>query len=368
MKFLVLATSILALNRQEYPAEFAIPAPVPAWTSAFLGGVSIPDIPVRSKELGPTGIVDNSEGFQGCYERNDWALTYDDGSSEFTPQVLDQLQARNMKATFFVVGSQLLRYPEVLIRTYREGHQIAMHSWSHNSLVTLTNEEIVAEMVWTSKIIKDIIGVAPKFVRVPFGESNRRVAAVLRAMGLETIFWNRDSFDWRVSNFDRVPNNEFTPQSIVDLFQSWSNERIGVISLQHDVFQPPVSIVGSTLDILARSRFSVKTVAECVSIQPYFEFITTVSVQFASSPQGNSFSPQINRPRLPTGPEITTVHALHRKRIKELYCLVQPIHLYRLLLLLQTAVLSSIPREFWHSFLLYNISNLNKVLLCSVVS
>ena len=53
----------------------------------------------------------------------------DDGPSVLTPQVLAALQDRGLKATFFVIGSNVLRFPEVLIQAYQAGHSIAVHTW-----------------------------------------------------------------------------------------------------------------------------------------------------------------------------------------------------------------------------------------------
>jgi peptidoglycan/xylan/chitin deacetylase (PgdA/CDA1 family) len=88
--------------------------------------------------------------------------------SPSTSAVLDYLKSIEKKATFFVVGSRIAQSEEAkstLRRAYQDGHQIAMHSWSHSALSKLKNEEIVAEVMWTGKIIKDVTGVFPKYFR-----------------------------------------------------------------------------------------------------------------------------------------------------------------------------------------------------------
>lgn len=82
------------------------------------------------------------------------------------------MKARNIKATFFVVGSRVLQRPEVLKRVYQEGHDIGIHTWSHPYLSSLSNQQIVAEIMYTSQAIKDVIGVTPKYMRPPFGTIN----------------------------------------------------------------------------------------------------------------------------------------------------------------------------------------------------
>ena len=72
-------------------------------------------------------------------------------------------------------------------------HQLAVHTWSHPEMTTLTNEEIIAEFGWTKKIIKDVTGVTPTFWRPPFGDVDNRVRAIATAMGLKTSLWTRIS-------------------------------------------------------------------------------------------------------------------------------------------------------------------------------
>lgn len=70
-----------------------------------------------------------------CPLRKDvFGASWDDGPSDDTPRLLDELDKENLKATFFVVGSRVLSRPEILQREYMSGHQISVHTWSHNSL------------------------------------------------------------------------------------------------------------------------------------------------------------------------------------------------------------------------------------------
>jgi peptidoglycan/xylan/chitin deacetylase (PgdA/CDA1 family) len=270
VQLLVLGQAI-ALNANDYPAIDIVPEVNQEWAKAFLTGVTIPSLPLNKEKLAnPDRTLDR----QACSGQNDWALTYDDGSSKFTPEVLSALEAKKIKATFFVVGSRLVTHHKELKQAYDLGHQIAIHSWSHTALTTLTNEQIVAEMAWTSKIIRDIIGVSPKHVRAPFGDIDPRVRAVLKAMKFEIIDWNRDPQDWRISNFDTASNPTVTPQDILKEFTQWATaDKTGSISLQHDIYKVPVSIVGTTLDILSAAKFDFKTVSSCLNVVAYEDFV-----------------------------------------------------------------------------------------------
>lgn len=142
-----------------------------------------------------------------CPDKLTWGLTFDDGPAPYTPDLLNFLNSQNLKSTFFVVGSRVISYPATLQAEYMTGHQIAVHTWSHPSLTTLTNEQIIAELGWSRKAIKDVLGVTPNMMRPPFGDieyvrhfpsvthsdsgNSNRVRAISTAMGLTPVMWTR---------------------------------------------------------------------------------------------------------------------------------------------------------------------------------
>jgi peptidoglycan/xylan/chitin deacetylase (PgdA/CDA1 family) len=111
------------------------------------------------------------------------------GPTTFTPQLLDTLKANNVKATFFVMGSNVVLNPAFLKREQDEGHHIASHTWSHHPLTTLTNEQIVAELKWTEKAVMDVTGLQMKYVRPPYGDIDNRVRAVVKKLGYIIVDW-----------------------------------------------------------------------------------------------------------------------------------------------------------------------------------
>lgn len=105
-----------------------------------------------------------------CPDQMTWGLTYDDGPANYTSNLLQYLDQANLKSTFFVVGSRVISFPRTLQLQYLTGHQIAVHTWSHPPLTTLSNDEIIAELGWSRKAIKDVLGVTPNMMRPPFGD------------------------------------------------------------------------------------------------------------------------------------------------------------------------------------------------------
>ena len=74
------------------------------------------------------------------------AITFDDGPSTHTEKLLDGLKQREAKVTFFIVGNRLSEYEDLLIRAYKEGHEIASHTWDHSDLTKLTSTEIAENL------------------------------------------------------------------------------------------------------------------------------------------------------------------------------------------------------------------------------
>lgn len=112
------------------------------------------------------------------------ALTFDDGPSRRnTPAILDILEARGIRATFFVVGRRVRRYPEIVRRAVDAGHEIANHTWWHIGLTLLPPVEIRRTVRRTSELVERVAGVRPRFVRPPMGWFNDAVLAAIRSTG-----------------------------------------------------------------------------------------------------------------------------------------------------------------------------------------
>jgi peptidoglycan/xylan/chitin deacetylase (PgdA/CDA1 family) len=86
---------------------------------------------------------------------------------------------KSITATFFVVGSRVIERPGVVVEEYMKQHEISVHTWSHPHLTSLTNVEIVAELGWTRKAIKAVIGVTPTTMRPPYGDIGASIALIL---------------------------------------------------------------------------------------------------------------------------------------------------------------------------------------------
>ncbi len=112
----------------------------------------------------------------GSAQDKEVALTFDDGpEEEWTPKVLDILKQKNVKATFFVIGTQAQKYPAMLRRINAEGHVIGNHTFDHGDLTKLDTHQVAQEIEKCALIIHGIIGKTPRLVRPPFGFHNATV-------------------------------------------------------------------------------------------------------------------------------------------------------------------------------------------------
>ena len=117
--------------------------------------------------------------------------------NEDTQQLIDILGKHNVKATFFVVGEWVDKYPESVLALHEAGHEIMNHSDDHAHFTKLSKEQIQANINACSDKIEAITGVRPTLFRPPYGEYDDNVIVAVRDMGVEPIQWDVDSLDWK---------------------------------------------------------------------------------------------------------------------------------------------------------------------------
>lgn len=135
---------------------------------------------------------------KGSSRGNKIALTFDDGPSGVTcDQAMNLLKEYNIPATFFLVGEQVVNYPEVVDRMAQEGHTIGNHSWSHKQMDKMSPERFKGEIIYTEEIINYIAGKRAAMVRPPYGAIDREGLEYLRQNGYNVVHWSVDSLDWK---------------------------------------------------------------------------------------------------------------------------------------------------------------------------
>lgn len=127
------------------------------------------------------------------------ALTFDDGPNpRWTPQILDQLRAAHVTATFCLVGQEARRYPQLVARIVREGHQLCNHSWRHDlNLGRRPVAQIKADMIRTNQAIRAAVPKARiAWFRQPGGRWTAEEVAVAAQLGMRPLHWSVDPQDW----------------------------------------------------------------------------------------------------------------------------------------------------------------------------
>jgi len=126
------------------------------------------------------------------------ALTFDDGPHpEGTPAVLDVLSRAGARATFFLVGEQVERRPELAAEIVSAGHAVALHGYRHRLQLRMTAGEVADDLARGSEAIVRATGRAPKLHRPPYGIYSPAGLRVARDLGLDPLLWSRWGRDWR---------------------------------------------------------------------------------------------------------------------------------------------------------------------------
>lgn len=178
------------------------------------------------------------------------ALTFDDGPAESTGELLDILAARNVKATFFLIGENVAKHPELVRREHEAGHELADHSYTHADLGRASKKKILSELTRTQDAIRRASGVTPVMLRPPYGSTSKRLTRITRRMGMAQVLWTVDPLDWEHRD------TEYIERRVL------KSVKPGHIVLLHDIHPTTVKAVPKIIDRLAAEGYVFVTVSE----------------------------------------------------------------------------------------------------------
>lgn len=195
------------------------------------------------------------------------ALSFDDGPSRYTPEILETLADYGATATFFMVGYNIDARPNTVKAVYEAGCEIGNHTVNHPNLKTLSKDEVIAELNGNLKKITKLVGEGKHLIRPPYGNYNDTVKAVA---GAPLIIWSDDTLDWKSRNAQSVFN------------EVKGSARDGYIILMHDLYESSKDAVKLVVPWLVKQGYQVCSVSEMfaargVSLedgQPYSKCIT----------------------------------------------------------------------------------------------
>jgi peptidoglycan-N-acetylglucosamine deacetylase len=152
------------------------------------------------------------------------AMSFDDGpDDDATPAVLEALEEAGIKATFFVVGEQLMRHHGIARQAALAGHELALHGFSHRRHAELIPPDARDEVPRGVGAFEAVVGAKPRFFRPPYGQFSEHSYKACQAMGLEPVYWSAWGLDWEDIGADRIADlviRDLTPGAIVVLHDS----------------------------------------------------------------------------------------------------------------------------------------------------
>jgi peptidoglycan/xylan/chitin deacetylase (PgdA/CDA1 family) len=180
------------------------------------------------------------------------ALTFDDGPHPtHTPVLLDILARYRVRATFYVIGQMVRRYPEIARRIVAEGHEIGNHTWRHPALSSLGNQGVLTEIDRTQQVVWETVGAVPATMRPPYGAITARQSRLLHDQrNIPTIVWSVDPEDWR------RPGSSVVAQRIV------RGARPGAIILAHDIHGPTVRAIPAAIEGILSQGLGFTTMSQ----------------------------------------------------------------------------------------------------------
>lgn len=162
---------------------------------------------VEKEEETPPKEIENKIHYSGDGSKKLVALTFDDGpESTYTSQVLEILEGYGIKATFFVVGQNAEKHPEVLKLIHDQGHEIGNHSWSHKYLPKLSKANVEKEVLMTERVIEEAIGEHAPLLRPPYGALKKQGIEQMSSLGYHVVNWSVDTRDWAGTSEEQMMN------------------------------------------------------------------------------------------------------------------------------------------------------------------
>lgn len=180
------------------------------------------------------------------------ALTFDDGPSKYTSDILELLKENDAYATFFVVGNKVEAYSSTINTMIKNGNEIGNHSYSHKWLSRLSSNSIKEEIELTQNVLKNIAGYTPVLIRPTYGAVNKKLR---NSTNLKVILWDVDTKDWKIKSAEKIAERALN--SIED----------GDIVLMHDIYERSYNALKIIIPALKEQGYQFVTVSELEEIK-----------------------------------------------------------------------------------------------------
>ncbi len=180
------------------------------------------------------------------------ALTFDDGPSKYTKEIVNLLKEYNANATFFILGNKVENYQETLEFVLKNGNELGNHSYNHKQLTRLSTKDLKNQIELTNKIVKQTLNYDIQLLRPTYGSITPQLR---KKINMDIVLWNVDTKDWKLKNGQKIAKKALT--DIED----------GKTVLMHDIYKTTVDALKIILPELKKQGYQVVTVSELKEIE-----------------------------------------------------------------------------------------------------
>lgn len=180
------------------------------------------------------------------------ALTFDDGPSQYTKEIVELLNKYNANATFFILGNKINNYQETLKFLLQNGNELGNHSYNHKQLTKLSEQELKQQIESTNKIVKETLNYDIHLLRPTYGAITNQLK---NNIDMEIVLWNVDTKDWKLRNSKMIAK-----KALGDI-------KDGKIVLMHDIYKTTLQALKLILPELEKQGYQIVTVSELKEIQ-----------------------------------------------------------------------------------------------------
>ena len=179
------------------------------------------------------------------------ALTFDDGPSIYTKEIIDTLKKHEVNATFFILGNKVKPYQELLNESLSNGNVLGNHSYNHKWLIKLNEDELNNQIIKTNEEIKLYTGFTPTLLRPTYGSVNNKV----KHLDMDIVLWTVDTMDWKYRNVNTIVS------------RATKNLKDGDIILMHDIYKTSALAVDKIITEIKKQGFELVTIPELKEIE-----------------------------------------------------------------------------------------------------
>ncbi len=231
-------------------------AAISGWVYVIVAGLWLAAMVIGSSFIGLNYHVDaycaGRSGSDGI------ALTFDDGPNENTRDILSILKKHNAKATFFCIGQNIEKHPDIVREIIADGHLIGNHSYSHSHFFDFFGKQkVVAELQHTDGLIMKLTGKKPLFFRPPYGVTNPSIRRALQVTHHVVIGWSIRSMDGISKDSDAIFNRVARQLSP------------GAVVLLHDTRKHTTSVLERLLVTAAEKKIKIVAVDQLLELKAY---------------------------------------------------------------------------------------------------